>query len=60
MGLMFPDISRALRKCQYSLGDDEECRNVFAKGSLRVSYRRSGNNFEQLLAPSKIVLSEEK
>ena len=55
---MFPDISGALKKCQYILEEDEECRNLFHRGSLRVSYRRGHKNLKELLAPSKIALSE--
>ena len=56
----FPAVSRALRKCQYILEEDEECRNLFPKGSFRVSYRRGHKNLKELLAPSKITLSEER
>ena len=34
---MFPDISGALKKCQYILEEDEECRNLFPRESFRVS-----------------------
>ena len=52
-------ISGALRKCQYILEEDEECRNPFPRGSFRVSYRRGHKNLKELLGPSKIALSEE-
>ena len=53
---MFPDISGALKKYQYILEEDEECRNLFPRGSFRVSCRRG----RKLLVPSKIALSEER
>ena len=48
-----------MKKCQYILEEDEECRNLFSRGSFKVSYRRSHKNLKELLAPSKIALSEE-
>ena len=54
---MFPDISGALRKCQYILEEDEECRNLLPRGSFRVSYRRGHKNLKKLLEPFKIALS---
>ena len=56
---MFPDISGALKKYQYIWEEDKECRNLFPRGSFRVSYRRGHKNLKELLAPSKIALSEE-
>ena len=35
---MFPDINEALGKFQHILEEDNECRNLFPKGSFRVSY----------------------
>ena len=57
---MFPDIGRALRKCQYILEEDEECRNLFPRGSFRVSYRKCHKSLKELPAPPKIALLEEK
>ena len=57
---MFPDISGGLKKCQYILEEDEECRNPFPRGSFRVPYRRGHKNLKELLVPCKIALSEEE
>ena len=54
---MFPDISGALKKCQYILEEDEECRNLLPRLSFRVSYRRGHKYLKKLLAPFKIALS---
>ena len=56
---MFPDISEALSKFQHILEEDDECRNLFPKGSFRVSYKRSHKNLKELIAPSKIALSDD-
>ena len=48
---MFPDISGALKKCQYILEEDEECRNLFPRGKELL---------KELLVPSKIALSEKR
>ena len=55
-GPMFPDINEALGKFQHILEEDDECRNLFPKGSFRVSYKRSHKNLKELIAPSKIAL----
>ena len=57
---MFPDINGALRKRHYILEKDEECRNLFPRGSFRVSYSGGHKNLKELSAPSKIALSEER
>ena len=56
---MFPDISGELKKCQYIVEEDEERRNLFPRGSFRVSYRRGHKNLKELLVPSRIALSEQ-
>ena len=56
---MFPDINEALGKFQYILEEDDECRNLFSKGSFRVSYRRGQKNLKEVIAPSKIALPDD-
>ena len=55
---MFPDINGALGKFQHILEEDDECRNLFPKGSFNVSYRRGHKNLKELIAPSKIALPD--
>ena len=43
---MFPDINEALGKFQHILEEDDECRNLFPKGSFRVSYERGQKNLK--------------
>ena len=56
---MFLDINEALSKFQHILEEDDECRNLFPKGSFRVSYRRDLKNLKELTAPSKIALPDD-
>ena len=56
---MFPDINEALGKFQHILEEDDECRNLFPKGSFRVSYKRGHKNLKELIAPSKIALPDD-
>ena len=56
---MFPDINEALGKFQHILEEDNECRNLFSKGSFRVSYKRGHKNLKELIAPSKIALPDD-
>ena len=56
---MFPDINEALGKFQHILEEDDECRNLFPKGSFRVSYRRGHKNLKELIAPCKIALPDD-
>ena len=53
---MFPDINEALGKFQHILKEDEQCRNLFPKGSFRVPYKRGYKNLKKLIAPSKTAL----
>ena len=57
---MFPDINEALGKFQHILEEDDECRNLFPKGSFRVSYKRGHKNLKELIAPSKIALPDDR
>ena len=43
---MFPDINEALGKFQHILEEDDECKNLFPKGSFRVSYKRGHKNLK--------------
>ena len=56
---MFPDINEALGKFQHILEEDDECRNLFLKGSFRVSYKRGHKNLKELIAPFKIALPDD-
>ena len=42
-----------------NLKEDDECRNLFPKGSFRVSYRRGYKNLKEWIAPSKITLPDD-
>ena len=56
---MFQDINEALDKFQHILKEDDECRNLFPKGSFRVSYKRGHKNLKELIAPSEIALPDD-
>ena len=56
---MFPDINEALGKFQHILEEDDERRNLFPKGSFRVSYKRGHKNLKELIAPSKLALLDD-
>ena len=43
---MFSDINEALGKFQHILEEDDECRNLFPKGSFRISYKRGHKNLK--------------
>ena len=49
----------ALGNFQNILEEYDECRNLFVKGSFRVSYRRGHKNLKELIAPSKIALPDD-
>ena len=53
----FPDIRKALHKFTNVLMEDEECREVFPKGSFRVAYKRGHKNLKETIAPSRSVFA---
>ena len=53
----FPDIRKALHKFTNVLMEDEECREVFPKGSFRVAFKKGHNNLEEIIAPSRSMFS---
>ena len=50
---VFPEIRKALRKFTNVLMEDEECREVFPKGSLRVVFKKVHKNLKEIIAPSR-------
>ena len=53
----FPDIRKALHKFTNVLMEDEECREVFPKGSFRVAYKKGHKNLKEIIAPSRSVFA---
>ena len=51
---MFPDINKALRKFQHILEDDDQCKQLFPRGTFRVAYRRGHKNLKELIAPARV------
>ena len=37
--------------------EDEECREVFPKGSFRVAYKKGHKNLKEIIAPSRSVFA---
>ena len=50
---MFLDINKALRKFQHIL-EDEQCKQLFPKGTFRVAYKRGHKNLKELIAPARL------
>ena len=53
----FPDIREALHKFTNVLMEDEECREVFPKGSFRVVFKKGHKNLKEIIAPSRSMFS---
>ena len=53
----FQDIRNALHKFTNILMEDEECREVFPKGSFRVAFKKGHKNLEEIIAPSRSMFS---
>ena len=53
----FPDIRKALHKFTDDFMEDEECRELFPKGSLRVAFKKGHNNLKEIIAPSRSMFS---
>ena len=51
------DIRKALHKFTNVLMEDEECREVFSKGSFRVAFKKGHKNLKDIIAPSRSMLS---
>ena len=51
---MFPNISKALRKFQHILEDDDQCTQLFPRGTFRVAYKRGRKNLKELIAPARV------
>ena len=45
---MFPDINKALRKFQHILEDDDQCKQLFPRGTFRVAYKRGHKNLKRI------------
>ena len=58
MGSYFPDIGKTIRKFSPLLAEDEECRQLFPKGSFRMAYKRGHNNLKEIVAPSRILMQD--
>ena len=54
---MFPDINKALRKFQRMLEDDDQCKQLFPRGTFRVAYKRGHKNLKELIAPARVALA---
>ena len=55
--LAFPDIRKALHKFTNVLMEDEECREVFPKGSFRVAFKKGHKNLKEIIAPSRSLFA---
>ena len=44
---MFPDINKTFRKFYHILEEDEQCKELFPKGSFGVSYKRGHKNLKE-------------
>ena len=53
----FPDIRKALHKFTNVLMEDEECRQVFPKGSFRVAFKKGHMNLKEIIALSRSMFS---
>ena len=51
---MFPDINKALRKFQHILENDDQCKQLFSRGTIRVAYKRGHKNLKELIAPARV------
>ena len=51
---MFPDINKALRKFQHILEDDDQCKQLFPRGTFKVAYKRGHKNLEKLIALARV------
>ena len=51
---MFPDINKALRKFQHILEDDDQCKQLFPRGTFRVAYKRGHKNLKELIALARV------
>ena len=43
---LFPDNNKALRKFQQILQNDDQCKQLFSKGTLRVASKRGHKNLK--------------
>ena len=53
----FLDIRKALHKFTNVLMENEECREVFPKGSFKVAYKKGHKNLKEIIAPSRSVFA---
>ena len=51
---MFLDINKALRKFQHILEDDEQCKQLFPRGTFIVAYKRGHKNLKEFIAPARV------
>ena len=51
---MFLDINKALRKFQHILEDDDQCKQLFPRGTFRVACKRGHKNLKELIAPARV------
>ena len=51
---MFPDINKALRKFQHILEDDEQCKQLFPRGTFRVACKKGHKSLKELIAPARV------
>ena len=51
---MFPDFNKALRKFQHILEDDDQCEQLFPRGTFRVAYKRDHKNLKELIAQARV------
>ena len=54
---VFLDIKKALHKFTNVLMEDEECREVFPKGSFRVACNKGHKNLKEIIALSRSMFS---
>ena len=51
---MFPDINKTLRKFQHILENDDQCKQLFPKGTFRVATKRGHKNLKELIALARV------
>ena len=51
---MFPDINKALRNFQHIFEEDDQCKQLFPRGTFRVAYKRGHKNLKELIAPARV------
>ena len=51
---MFPAINKAPRKLQHIVEDDDQCKQLFPRGTFRVAFKRGHKNLKEFIAPARV------